>query len=132
MNTDDEKYQDFKTRIEKLEAAVFPGNGTAPALIAAKKQKSLPELVKAHPPQNGQQRVAAIVGYLEKIEKKTDIKLSDVKKGWAVGKFDGRFANILMTRAVKDGLIADYAGSGSYVLTQSGETYWEQLDTTAT
>lgn len=126
--TNEEIHKDLQKRIERLEKVVFPPDGASPALGATKKQRSLPELVKVHPPQNGQQRVAAIVGYIEKIENRTDIKLADIKKGWAVGKFDGGFANVLVSRAVKDGLIADYSNDGSYVLTQSGEAYWEQLN----
>lgn len=129
--TNDEMYKDLQKRIERLEKAVFPEGGTSSTLSVTKKQRSLPELVKAHPPQNGQQRVAAIVGYIEKIENRTDIKLADIKKGWAVGKFDGGFANVLVSRAVKDGLIADYSKDGTYVLTQSGESYWEQLNEAA-
>lgn len=128
MSTNEEGYQDLQKRIERLEKAVFPTDGISPTMGATKKMKSLPELVKIHPPQNGQQRVAAIVGYIEKMEKRTSIKLPDIKKGWAIGKFDGGFANVLVTRAVKDGLIADYNDDGSYVLTQSGESFWGQLN----
>lgn len=130
--TNEEMYKELQKRVEQLEMVVFPADGASPALGTTKKQKSLPELIKAHPPQNGQQRVAAIVGYIEKIENRTDIKLADIKKGWAVGKFDGGFANVLVSRAVKDGLIADYSKDGSYVLTQSGESYWEQLNDATT
>jgi hypothetical protein len=128
MGTNEEMYRDLQKRVERLEKAIFPVDGTSLAVGATKKMKSLPELVKARPPQNGQQRVAAIVGYIEKMEKRTAIKLPDIKKGWAIGKFDGGFANVLVTRAVKDGLIADYNNDGSYVLTQSGESFWEQLN----
>lgn len=131
MKTSEEMYRDLLQRVERLEKAIFPKDGSSRANVnATKKLRSLPELVKARPPQNGQQRVAAIVGYMEKMEQRTTIRLPDIKKGWAVGKFDGGFANVLVTRAVKDGLIADYNSEGSYVLTQSGESFWDQLNGT--
>lgn len=78
-------------------------------------------------PENGQQKVAAIVGYYEKIKGVDSVSHADMRTGWKEGKFNGNFANILATRAEKDGLISSYGAKDSYVLTQTGEEFWEDL-----
>jgi hypothetical protein len=128
MNKDEKLLNDLQKRVERLEKVVFPTEGESRTFDVVKKVKSLPELVRMYPLQNGQQRIAAIVGYMEKIEKRGNIKLADIKRGWGLGKFDGSFANVLVMRAVRDGLIADYNNDSTYVLTQSGESFWEQLN----
>ncbi len=112
-------------RIEKLEKAVF--SGTTPKTPKAVKALSLAEIVRKKKLENGQQKVAAIVGYCEKIRGIEAVTNADMRAGWKEAKFDGAFANILTTRAEKEGLISSYGTKDSYVLTQTGEDFWEGL-----
>lgn len=128
MNDKQEKInKDLLTRIERLEKIALKGGTPHISTRAAGKVLSLPELIKGHDLSNGQEKITAIVGYLEKIRGKNPIKATDIKQGWREGKFDGGFANVLITRAIKDGLIADYENNGNYVLTQGGEKFWDEL-----
>lgn len=112
-------------RIEKLEKAIFAApSSTSPRTIG--KTRTLPEIVKGKK-LNGQQKVAAIVGYLEKILGTEEITANAINEGWGSAKFDGGFANIYITRAAKDALVADYKKDGKYVLTQTGEDFWQSL-----
>ena len=120
-------YKALTQRIERLERAVFGGQGGAPKKPSSGKVRALPEIVKNKALGNGQQKIAAIVGYLENIQKVEAISTAAIKDGWSMAKFDGGFANILITRAAKEGLIADYKKNGNYVLTQTGETFWDGL-----
>lgn len=112
-------------RLERLEQAVFSTKISSSKPLTVK-NISLPELIRKRTLQNGQQKVAVLVGYMEKIENKSQIAMADIKDAWRRAKFDGGFANVLVTRAVKDALIADYSSDGNYVLTQTGERFWEE------
>ena len=127
--TQEEINKEFNQRIELLEKAVASVNSSPRGASGGKgKAVSLAELVKKHNLSNGQEKIAAIVGYLEKVRGRNDIAATDIKQGWREGKFDGGFANVLVTRAVKDGYINDYDGKGTYTLTQTGEKFWDTLN----
>ncbi len=112
-------------RIEKLEKTVF---STEPVKsFKSDKVQSIAEIVRKKKLDNGQKKVAAIVGYYEKIGNKSMVTHADMRTGWKSAKFDGSFANILAARAEKDGLISSYGEKDSYVLTQTGEDFWKEL-----
>ena len=113
-------------RLEKLEGAVFPKAGT-PSFSSAAKPKTIAEVMKGKKFENGQQKVAAIVGYYEKQLGNKEVSEADIKAGWRDSKFVGGYAAMLRIRAEKDGWISDYQKNGKYVLTQSGEDFYQTL-----
>ena len=125
MASQTDNNEDILRRLEKLERAIFASGTSAPA--RGGKTPSLPEIIRGREIRNGQEKIAAIVGYLEKIRGQEAVSMADMRAGWREAKFDGGFAGILVTRAVKHGLISNYGSKGSYVLTQTGEDFWERL-----
>lgn len=117
--------QDIKKnlkRIERLEKAVFE---TADVSVPrSKKPQTLPELARNRTFKNGQQKIAVIVGYHEKIKAMQEIKKENIKQGWKDGKFDGSYSDELLRRSIRDGLVRDLK-DGIYDLTQSGEDFFE-------
>jgi hypothetical protein len=90
------------------------------------KNITLAELARRGTLANGQQRVAAIVGYFEKIAGKEEILASDIQQGWREGKFTGDYAAVFLSRAIKDGLVR-LKQKNAYDLTQTGEDFFEAL-----
>jgi hypothetical protein len=86
---------------------------------------TLPELARSKKAVNGQQKVAIVVGYYERITRKDPITKNDIKEGWKEGKFPGSFADVLVHRAIKDGLIRDL--KGKYDLSQTGEDFFDDF-----
>lgn len=99
MNQEQINEQIFN-RLRKLEETVF--NYAEKLTTRSKKIKTLSELIFGKKFNNGQEKIAVIVGYLEKIEHKTNIKEEDIKQGWKSGKFEGYYANSLLQRATKN------------------------------
>jgi len=110
-------------RLNKLEERVFKQDSY---VSRPSKTKTLSEIIKDKKFKNGQEKVTVIIGYYEKIEKKTDITESDIKKGWIKGKLDGKHRSNLLERAVGDGLVRDLE-AGAYDLTQTGEDFFEKF-----
>ncbi len=110
-------------RLNRLEQRVFSKSSSC--LSLSPKTKTLPEIVKGKKFKNGQEKVAIIIGYDEKIEKKTDITESDVKKGWKNGKFDRKYNSNLLARAIKDGLVRNI--DGNLDLSQAGEKFFDNF-----
>jgi hypothetical protein len=113
----------------KLDA--LAGTGTAaqlPASIIKPSGKgiTLAELARRSSLENGQQRVAAIVGYFEKIQDKDEILIPDIQQGWKEGKFSGSYAGVYLHRALKEGLVRQKS-KGAYDLTQTGEDFFANL-----
>ena len=127
MDTNEKELKKIIERLERLEHAIFDSEMKPMAQKPSSKGLSLPELIRNKSLENGQQKVAVLVGYMEKMENKTSIVMGDIKEAWRRAKFDKAFANILVTRAVKEGLISDYGNDGNYVLTQTGERFWEEF-----
>lgn len=89
------------------------------------KQMTLAEMIRGKKYKSGQEKVAVIVGYYEKLERKDQIRNSDVKEGWKIGKFDGRYNPNLLARAIKDGLVRNI--DGNLDLSQTGEKFFDNL-----
>lgn len=117
------KIEKIISRLEKLESAVF---GVGHEKIKKQtKQRTLPELVRGKKIKSGQQKVALIVGYYEKIIKKEPLKEIDIKKGWKDGKFDGKYNPNFLARAIKDGFVRNI--DGDLDLSQTGEEFYDDL-----
>lgn len=117
-----ETINNILVRLDKIEQFLFK----SPALVnmtANKKEITLPELVRNKKFKNGQQRVAVVVGYIEMVVGKKEIKLKDIKDGWMEGKLEGTFVDTLLRRAIKDGLVR-HKKDGTYDLSQTGESFF--------
>jgi hypothetical protein len=117
--------EELVSRITKLEEAVF-----APAFkpeSRAIKQRTLAELIKGKTLKNGQEKVAVIVGYYERMLGKESVTPDDMREGWKQARFNGAYAPILLARAEGDGLVSNYGHKGNYVLTITGEEFYQSI-----
>jgi hypothetical protein len=89
------------------------------------KTRTLPEIVKGKDFRSGQEKVAIIIGYYEKILADPAIKELTVKEGWKIGKFDGKYDHNFLVRAIKDGFVR--AIGGNLDLSQTGERFWDSF-----
>lgn len=90
------------------------------------KKITLPELARKASLSNGQQRIAAIVGYYEKVLGNEDVLVSDLQQGWKDGKFSGSYAAVYLHRALKEGLVRQ-KDKNIFDLTQTGEDFFGEL-----
>jgi hypothetical protein len=97
-----------------------------PIIKSSGKGITLTELARRSDLENGQQRVAVIVGYFEKIQAQNEILTSDIQRGWKDGKFSGKYAGVFLHRALKEGLVREKS-KGAYDLTQTGEDFFSKL-----
>ncbi|MEY4731293.1 MAG: hypothetical protein RL681_239 [Candidatus Parcubacteria bacterium] len=111
---------DHEARLKQLE----DGAPTAPFLAVggSRKQKTLREIVKGKKFKNGQEQIAAIVWYHEKVLGQR-ISKEQIKEEWVNAKMSGNFSPVYFSRA-KDVLIRVHS-DGTCDLTQSEE---ERLD----
>lgn len=111
---------DHEKRIKKLESA------TQVFSIEPFKdeQKTLREFVKGKKFKNGQEQIAVIVGYYEKILKNL-INKDKIKEEWINAKITNKFSSEFISRA-KDVLIRVLPDERCD-LTQSGEEFFESL-----
>lgn len=133
MNDISEKLDTLIRSVDQLHAKLDALNGTAatsplhvPIIKSSGKGITLAELARRSDLENGQQRVAAIVGYFEKIQGKGEILIPDIQQGWKDGKFSGGYAGVFLHRALKEGLVRQKA-KGAYDLTQTGEDFFAKL-----
>lgn len=124
------KNDDFGRRLASLESRVQKLEGVLekPTTIPSpgiSKQITLPELIRGKQFKSGQEKVAIIVGYNEKIVKKTPLKESDIREGWRIGKFDGKYDGKLLSRCLKAGWVRNIGGNLD--LSQSGETFFDNF-----
>ncbi|MCB2230672.1 hypothetical protein KQH82_08145 [bacterium] len=125
----DKQKDDLVARVERLEKVVFGGadeNTYSARSKSGNKKPTIAEIAKGTELKNGQEKVALVVGYLEKVEGRSEIRQSDIKGAWIDGKLQGDYANVLLQRAVKDGLVRNRK-NGIYDLSQSGETFFADL-----
>jgi hypothetical protein len=115
-----EKLQDHEKRLKALEDKLV----TPVSSSSTVKQITLSEMVKRKEFKSGQEKIAAIVGYYEKILHKIPTE-ANIKEGWIKGKFDGKYRSNLLERAVGN-VIRDLE-NGKFDLSQSGETFFEGL-----
>src|SRR3989344_4943954 len=123
--------KDVLERLTKLENAVFLSSGSSGqpkvAKLAGSKTRTLPEIIRENTPKNGQGKVAAVVGYCEHELGLEIVSPEDIRNTWRQAKLDGSYAPIYLSRAIGEGLVNDYGKKGSYVLTQSGEAFYQNL-----
>jgi hypothetical protein len=124
---EEKEIKEILLRIDRLEKVVF---GKSDNTLTSKggKQLTLPELARKKILKNGQQKIAIIVGYYEKIQGKKDIQRKDIIQGWKDGKFVGSYSDVLLDRAIVDGLIRDLK-DGTYDMSQSGENLFSEFIT---
>ena len=93
----------FLSRIENLEKRVDllerDPNKSIPIGHPSAKILTLAEIIREKKFRSGQEKIAIIVGFYEKIAHKAPIKESDLKEGWRVGKFDGKYNPNFLARA---------------------------------
>ncbi len=89
------------------------------------KQPALAEIIKGKDFKSGQEKIGVIVGYYEKILKRQPLTEVELKEGWKNGKFDGKYANTLLSRAIKDGYVRSI--DGSLDLSQTGEKFFSKF-----
>ncbi|SRR6266481_1542124 len=118
--------QDLHTKVDAMNGS--QARATTPAVIISSSNKgiTLPELARRLTLENGQQRVAAIIGYYEKLQGKDEIVITDIQQGWKAGKFPGAYAAVYLHRALKDALVRQ-KDKGAYDLTQTGEDFFSNL-----
>lgn len=87
------------------------------------KTRALPEIIKGQNFRSGQEKVAIIIGYYEKVLRQPAIKESTVKEGWRIGKFDGKYDHNFLVRAIKNGFVR--AIDDNLDLSQTGERFWD-------
>lgn len=124
MSTEDE-IKEIKLRLTKIENTLF-GDGNSVPKTSSSKSLTLPELARAKKLENGQQKIAVIVGYHEKIAKTDAITVEIIKAGWKDGKFSGSYNSALLIRAIKDALVRDNK-NGTYDLSQTGEDFFNDI-----
>src|SRR3989338_4065978 len=97
----DKIIENILERLEKIESQLIsqPNKG---ASSLSSKRKTIAELTRGKSI-NGQQKVAFIVGYYEKILGKPEITVGQIKEGWKEGKFVGHYVPELLLRAQKEG-----------------------------
>jgi len=122
MKTTEERIIDLESRVSALEERIFSTNTSS--VSVGGKERTLREIVKGKKFKNGQEQIAAIVGYHEKILGQCIAKEA-IKNAWQSAKMNGAFAAIYLTRA-KDTLIR-ILDDGTCDLTQTGEEFFEAL-----
>ena len=130
MSETNQKMDAILSSIQELHAKIDAMSGARPVatipgviITPSNKRLTLPELARRAKLSNGQQRVAAVVGYFEKLQGKDEVTMADLQQGWKDGKFPGSYAPVYLSRAIKDGLVRQKA-KGSYDLTQTGEDFF--------
>lgn len=92
--------------------------------LPKRKDITLAELRRKSEIKNGQQSVALIIGYYEKVLKEEAIKPKDIESGWRDGKFSGKYNPNFLIRAIKEGLVRPQK-EGVYDLSGTGEDFFD-------
>jgi hypothetical protein len=122
MNTTEQRISELESRVEALEKKFLSAG--APVLSVNNKERTLQEIVKGKRFNNGQEQVAAIVGYNEKVLSQL-IQKDQIKEEWRNAKMNGVYAPIYLARA--KGTLVRVLGDGTCDLTQTGEGFFEEL-----
>ena len=117
---------DIEARLKKLEDAVFGEDAPKSSAKSGAKQLALSQLSRNVLLKNGQQKVAAIVGYFEIVLQASPIDMNTIKSEWTKAKFVGKYDAKLLERAITDGLVRELDGK-VYDLTQKGEDFFSDL-----
>jgi|SRR3989344_7967444 len=113
---------DHESRLKQLEN----GERTAPPprINMSDKKKTLREIVKGKKFKNGQEQIAAIVGYHEKVLGQL-IPKDKIKIEWTEAKLKGDFSPMYLSRA--KGTLVRILEDGTCDLTQTGEEFFDQI-----
>lgn len=111
---------DHESRLQQLEG--IPQVTLIPSM--SNKQKTLREIIKGKKFNSGQEQVAAIVGYHEKMLGQR-IGKNKIKDEWTNAKMNSAFTAMFLSRA-KDTLIR-VLDDGTCDLTQTGEEFFEKF-----
>lgn len=113
---------DHETRLKQLE----DGEHAAPAPRAniGGKEKTLREIVKGKKFKSGQEQIAVIVGYHERLLGQR-IPKDKIKVEWAEAKLNGAFSPVYLSRA--KGTLIRVLNDGTCDLTQTGEEFFDRL-----
>lgn len=122
MKTTEQRIFELESRVEALEEKIL--SAEVPAINANSKERTLQEIVKGKRFNNGQEQVAAIVGYHEKVLGHL-IQKDQIKEEWRNAKMNGVYAPIYLTRA--KGTLVRVLDDGTCDLTQTGEGFFEEL-----
>ncbi len=122
MDTNEQRISALESRVKALEALVL--HTDVPAIYVSKKERTLREMIRGKK-FNGQEQVAAIVGYHEKILGQP-VHKNEIKNVWQDAKMNGKYAAIYLTRAQKDALVRVLADD-TCDLTQTGEEFFDRL-----
>lgn len=125
------KLDNHEKRIRVLETGKYKVedqkiNGQTITHIDTQKQLTLAEIILGKRFKSGQEKIAIVVGYYEKIFKKSSIKEAEIKAGWIRGKFNGKYRSNLLERAVGDGLVRDLEDK-TFDLSQTGEKFFDNF-----
>lgn len=122
MDTNEQRISALESRVKALEARVL--HTDTPTINVNKKERTLREIIKGRK-FNGQEQVAAIVGYHEKVLSQP-IHKNEIKNVWQDAKMNGKYAAIYLTRAQKDALVRVFDDE-TCDLTQTGEEFFSGL-----
>jgi len=120
-----EKLNQHEKRIGAIERRDLVAMKGKELSATEEKNLTLPEFIRNKSFKNGQEKIAVIVWYYEKILQEKSIKEVNLKEGWRVGKFDGKYNPNLLIRAIKDGLVRNI--NGDIDLSQTGEKFLEDF-----
>lgn len=122
--------EDVLKRLNDLEKVVFGNDSKFGRLSVAdfslKKTISLSELARNELLDNGQKKIAVIVGYNEKILAQEPMSMPEIKEMWKRGKFIRKCDPKLLERALVDGLVRE-PEKNTYDLTQRGEDFFDDV-----
>ncbi len=114
-----DQLKDHESRLLRLESIK-----QGAAVPASDKPKTLREVIKGREFSNGPEKIAAIVGYHEKMLGSL-INKKDLAKAWMNAKFDGAYKTNLLDNA--SGMYVRVQSNGECDLTQTGEAFFEKL-----
>jgi|SRR3989344_1151799 len=116
------RLDDYEKRLAHLEGKAI----TPVAVLKAKvgKQKTLREMVKGKKFKNGQEQIAIIVGYHEKILGNL-LSKDKIKEEWTNAKIINKFSAEFLSRA-RDVLVRVHS-DGTCDLTQGGEDFFDSF-----
>lgn len=117
-----DQLKDHEDRIRMLEKVI---QSTSPITTPSSKQVFLPELIRDKHFKSGQEKIAVIVGYYEKLINQLPVSIKSIKDGWKMGKFDGKYDTKLLARAIKDGLVRNI--DENLDLSQTGEKFFNNF-----
>lgn len=110
-----------EARIKQLEGG---DHSIAKPYVGGGKQKTIREVMKGKKFKNGQEQIAAIVGYYEKVLGEV-IKKDQIKNEWSGAKMNGDFSPVYFSRA--KGTLIRVHPDGTCDLTQTGEEFFDSF-----